>query len=119
MNTGTTIAEIAAPADREEYPTMDDGRSSISPERVEAGTMRAIAARASIATYGLPAPSVRRVPARRLAHPMRAAVALIGIWYERARQRTHLAALDARMLRDIGVAPDEAERECNKPFWRA
>ena len=48
----------------------------------------------------------------------RAALALVGQWRERARQRRQLARLDARMLRDIGVTAAEAERECEKPFWR-
>ena len=47
-----------------------------------------------------------------------AALALIGRWRERARQRRQLAGLDVRMLRDIGVTAAEAERECQKPFWR-
>ena len=46
-------------------------------------------------------------------------VGLVRLWRERSRQRQQLARLDRRMLHDIGVTPDEAERECNKPFWRA
>ncbi len=34
-----------------------------------------------------------------------------------ARQRRELAALDDRMLRDIGVTRDHAERESRRPFW--
>ena len=49
----------------------------------------------------------------------RSALALMRCWYERVRQRQELARLDARMLRDIGVTSTEAEREFNKPFWRA
>ena len=37
----------------------------------------------------------------------------------RAEQRRALAALDARLLKDIGIAPPDAARECGKPFWRA
>ncbi|HXP05051.1 MAG TPA: DUF1127 domain-containing protein [Stellaceae bacterium] len=48
----------------------------------------------------------------------RSALALIRRWHERARQRRQLARLDARMLRDLGITAAEAERECNKPFWR-
>jgi uncharacterized protein YjiS (DUF1127 family) len=43
---------------------------------------------------------------------------LFRLWRRRARERGHLARLDARMLRDIGVTPSEAARECEKPFWR-
>jgi uncharacterized protein YjiS (DUF1127 family) len=48
----------------------------------------------------------------------RSALIVIRHWHERARQRRQLARLDARMLRDIGITAGEAERECNKPFWR-
>jgi uncharacterized protein YjiS (DUF1127 family) len=47
-----------------------------------------------------------------------AALRRIALWRERARQRQALAALDERLLRDIGVAPYDAACECNKPFWR-
>jgi uncharacterized protein YjiS (DUF1127 family) len=46
------------------------------------------------------------------------ALSLIRRWHESVRQRRQLARLDARMLRDIGITATEAERECNKPFWR-
>ena len=36
----------------------------------------------------------------------------------RQRQRTSLAQLDDRMLRDMGISRLEAERESRKPFWR-
>ncbi len=48
-----------------------------------------------------------------------------GLWaiivgaYRRHRSRAALARLDATMLKDIGVSFAEAEREANKPFWRA
>jgi len=38
--------------------------------------------------------------------------------YRRQRQRTSLAQLDDRMLRDMGISRLEAERESRKPFWR-
>ena len=41
----------------------------------------------------------------------------IGVWFDRTRRRADLAALDERMLRDIGVTPDWLERESTKPFW--
>lgn len=37
---------------------------------------------------------------------------------QRSRQRRALARLDARLLRDIGVSVEQAEREAAKPFWR-
>lgn len=39
-------------------------------------------------------------------------------WMERSASRRRLAALDDRMLRDIGVSRCEAEEEARKPFWR-
>jgi uncharacterized protein YjiS (DUF1127 family) len=36
----------------------------------------------------------------------------------RRRDRRLLAQLDAHLLRDIGLSPDEAETEATKPFWR-
>jgi uncharacterized protein YjiS (DUF1127 family) len=55
---------------------------------------------------------------RELAELLRGAVGLLGVWRRRVRERGELARLDRRMLRDIGVAPHEADAECNKPFWR-
>jgi uncharacterized protein YjiS (DUF1127 family) len=39
-------------------------------------------------------------------------------WRRRARDRAQLAALDDRMLRDIGLTRADAEFLSNKPFWR-
>ena len=40
-------------------------------------------------------------------------------WRRRARDRAQLAALDDRMLADIGISRAEAEFLANKPFWRS
>jgi uncharacterized protein YjiS (DUF1127 family) len=40
------------------------------------------------------------------------------VWRERARTRDALARIDARSLRDAGVAPAQAHYEANQPFWR-
>lgn len=40
-------------------------------------------------------------------------------WRALARQRADLAALDDRALKDIGVTPDAAAREAQRPFWDA
>ena len=40
------------------------------------------------------------------------------LWLERMRDRRTLAALDDRMLRDIGVSRSDVEAEARKPFWR-
>lgn len=48
----------------------------------------------------------------------RLAGSLLALWYDRYLQRLALAELDDRLLADIGVAPEEARRECAQPFWR-
>ena len=47
-----------------------------------------------------------------------AAIDVILLWQERSRQRRHLAKLDDRLLRDIGLSRVEATHETEKPFWR-
>ena len=37
---------------------------------------------------------------------------------DRARERQHIAALDPRMLRDMGMTPDDVSRELGKLHWR-
>ena len=39
-------------------------------------------------------------------------------WRRRARERGQLAALDDRMLKDIGLTRADAEFLSSKPFWR-
>lgn len=36
----------------------------------------------------------------------------------RRSDRNRLAQLDAHLLRDIGMDPQDARRECAKPFWQ-
>jgi uncharacterized protein YjiS (DUF1127 family) len=43
---------------------------------------------------------------------------MIAVWQERRRQRSLLARLDDRMLRDIGLTYADVEGEVAKPFWR-
>ncbi|WP_334223880.1 DUF1127 domain-containing protein [Thiosocius teredinicola] len=44
--------------------------------------------------------------------------ALVALMFQRARQRRALARLDPRLLRDIGISPEQARQEIDKPFWR-
>jgi uncharacterized protein YjiS (DUF1127 family) len=59
-------------------------------------------------------PVVARPPAQSL----HAALRLLACWSARHRQRADLAELDDHLLADIGVTPQEARRECARPFWR-
>ncbi len=43
----------------------------------------------------------------------------VRFWSERARQRRQLAALDDRMLKDIGLTRADVMSETDKPFWGA
>ena len=48
-----------------------------------------------------------------------AALKVMLVWRERARQRRALTSLDDHLLRDVGLSRAEAVREARKPFWRA
>lgn len=61
----------------------------------------------------------RRAPhARAPLGPIRRFVRWCVLCRERAAQRRHLAELDERMLKDVGLTPSDAVRECAKPWWR-
>ncbi|MCK5777354.1 MAG: DUF1127 domain-containing protein [Rhodospirillales bacterium] len=47
------------------------------------------------------------------------ALDVLNVWEARLRQRQHLARLDARILDDMGMTPEDAARESAKPFWQA
>ena len=49
----------------------------------------------------------------------RAVFECLSLWRDRARQRRQLAALDDRMLADIGINRCDVMRECDKHFWEA
>ncbi len=82
------------------------------PDRTRRGT--AIIAFERAARRGWPPPRRRRGLPERLD----AMWNLIRLWHRRSRERQQLARLDARMLRDIGITPYDADIECSKPFWR-
>lgn len=44
---------------------------------------------------------------------------MIGLWIEIRRQRSQLGRLEQSQLRDIGISPDEARHEVQRPFWDA
>jgi uncharacterized protein YjiS (DUF1127 family) len=41
------------------------------------------------------------------------------LWRARIEARRHLAAMDARSLRDAGISPAAAAYESGKTFWQA
>lgn len=43
---------------------------------------------------------------------------VIATWRERHRSRVDLSNLPPDLLRDIGITPDQAAAEWQKPFWR-
>ena len=45
-------------------------------------------------------------------------IATLRVWRERRAMRRALAQVDARSLRDVGIAPELAEYEIAQPFWR-
>lgn len=46
------------------------------------------------------------------------AIRLVWLMLTRSRERRVLASLDARGLRDIGLAREDAAREARKWFWQ-
>ena len=64
---------------------------------------------------GSPAAEIR--PHARISLLGRFLLALLQ-WQDRARQRQHLATLDPRMLRDMGMTPNDVARELGKMHWR-
>jgi len=71
-------------------------------------------------TYGqMQASGVRLPDIRRKAHSDATSILdLAKCFYQRAVQRRRLAAMDDRMLQDIGISRVDALREAAKPFWR-
>jgi uncharacterized protein YjiS (DUF1127 family) len=47
------------------------------------------------------------------------ALEILLLWQERATQRQALAALDDRLLKDMGLNRAAVAAEAAKPFWRA
>ena len=45
-------------------------------------------------------------------------IATLRLWHRNATTRRALRALDAHLLRDIGLSSASAAREARRPFWR-
>ncbi len=71
-------------------------------------------------------PPARSTPSNIYKRPLQAAaggavyrlVQLLSVWRTRAVQRQTLSSLDDRLLKDIGLARNDVDREVMKPFWR-
>ncbi len=51
--------------------------------------------------------------------PHRSLLSRLRLLWTVRRQRNHLAALDERALRDIGLTREEADAEARRGFWSA
>lgn len=85
-------------------------------EQSQARRMKSIAMARPNAWHRLPPPPR---PRKWLLGLWTATAALCRTWRNRIRSRRELAALDARMRRDIGASPSDIAHELGKPFWRA
>jgi uncharacterized protein YjiS (DUF1127 family) len=67
------------------------------------------------------APTARSfaAPVRGIGTFLATALNRLAEWQERSEQRAHLAGMDDRMLKDIGISAVDATRESSKPFWKA
>lgn len=60
-----------------------------------------------------------RAAASGLGRSFRSILNRLARWRERYEQRTHLASMNERMLKDVGISRADAVREARKPFWQA
>jgi uncharacterized protein YjiS (DUF1127 family) len=61
--------------------------------------------------------SARRPRAYKILMRLHAVPDVLLLWLSRARQRRALAALDDRLLGDVGISRSDAAQEAGKPFW--
>lgn len=57
----------------------------------------------------------RRTPRQ---HVLLSSMHMLQVWIDRRLQRQALAALDDRLLDDVGLSLEQARREAAKPFWK-
>jgi uncharacterized protein YjiS (DUF1127 family) len=60
----------------------------------------------------------KTLPLRRIENPVTRLFATVSAALARRRDRALLARLDSHILRDIGIAPEDAAQEAAKPFWQ-
>ncbi len=65
---------------------------------------------------------IQTLTAHRTLPPVATAVFALAVtvlkWEQRQHTRRALRKLDAHMLADIGMSPDDARMECKKTFWQ-
>lgn len=77
--------------------------SILRPFPSAAGIGRGLVNGAAVAVFGLP----------------ERALDLLIVWERRIAARQALAGMEAHLLDDMGIVPEDAARESQKPFWRA
>ncbi|WP_340117126.1 DUF1127 domain-containing protein [Pelagibius sp. 7325] len=50
--------------------------------------------------------------------PIRAITQILADWQARHEHRSHLRAMPAYLLQDIGLSAEDVMEETEKPFWR-
>lgn len=60
----------------------------------------------------------RALPLRQSRITLQSVWKLLRLWRQNSRTRRQLAALDERLLSDVGISHGERMEELNKPFWR-
>lgn len=66
----------------------------------------------------MPHAKIETLPLRARSGVVARLIQSVGIFLTRRRDRQRLGRLDAHLLRDIGLAPQDARRESDKPFWQ-
>lgn len=66
----------------------------------------------------MPQSHIQTLPLRRSRGLVARMLSDVSAALARRRDRRKLGQLDAHLLRDIGLDPVEARRECDKPFWQ-
>ena len=68
-------------------------------------------------------PHAPRLAGRRMVPTLvtvvRTVIDVLILWQQRSNESKHLAEMDARMLKDIGMSTAQVRWEAAKPFWRA
>ena len=65
----------------------------------------------------IPISGIRRTVRRRAGISLASIIDQVAQWWEVAAERRRLAAMDDRMLSDIGLTRADVWRETNRPFW--